>query len=216
MHKVTMVSYKKFMDMLDQLPKQYSTLVIGIDGHGAAGKSMFSDSVRQLSQRVTVVHMDDFYKPSSLRERSDSSIGAAFDWERLVTQVLNKLMGNQSARYQRYDWETDSLAEWHTVPAGEIVLIEGIYSTRKELRQFYDLLIWIECPHEIRLARGIERDGEKAREAWVNDWMPAEDRYVQNHRPDHHAHLLLDGCLLDTQHFCCKHIDPLICPTLAT
>jgi uridine kinase len=66
-------------------------------------------------------------------------------------------------RYQRYDWETDKLSEWHTVPAGGIVIIEGVYSIRKELEDKYDFKVWVDCPRKIRLSRGLERDGDCTR-----------------------------------------------------
>ncbi|WP_370541796.1 hypothetical protein [Alicyclobacillus sp. SO9] len=76
-----------------------------------------------------------------------------------------------------------SLADWHTVPLGGIVIVEGVYSLRKELFDQYDLSIWIDCPRDVRLSRGLERDGEEARDLWENQWMIAEDMYVQEHRP---------------------------------
>ncbi len=68
--------------------------------------------------------------------------------------------------YQRYDWDTDSLTEWHIVPVGGIVIIEGKYSIRKELTDKYDFKIWGNCPREKRLSRGLDIDGEEAREMW--------------------------------------------------
>uniref|UniRef100_UPI00406CEA9B uridine kinase family protein n=1 Tax=Paenibacillus sp. FSL H8-0168 TaxID=2921378 RepID=UPI00406CEA9B len=69
----------------------------------------------------------------------------------------------KAVRYQRYDWETDKLSEWHTVPAGGIVIIEGVYSIRKELEDKYDFKVWVDCPRKIRLSRGLERDGDCTR-----------------------------------------------------
>ena len=39
--------------------------------------------------------------------------------------------------------------------------------------------IWVDCPCEVRLRRGVERDGERMRAVWVEEWMPAEDLYVE-------------------------------------
>jgi uridine kinase len=107
----------------------------------------------------------------------------------LREEVLALLRAGHRARYQRYDWPSDALAEWHDVPHG-IVIIEGVYSTRVELRQFYHLTVWVECPRPVRLARGIERDGETARRRWEEEWMPAEDRYVKEESPHTKADIL--------------------------
>jgi uridine kinase len=85
------------------------------------------------------------------------------------------------------------LAQWHTVPVGGVVVIEGVYAIRRELAELYDFRVWVHCPRETRLARGLERDGEAARDRWVNNWMAAEDLYVEAHKPYEIADLVMDG-----------------------
>jgi uridine kinase len=106
--------------------------------------------------------------------------------------VLKPTRKNQPIQYQRYDWTTDTLAEWRDSSAG-VVIVEGIYSTRIELEEFYDFTIWVECPRRIRLARGLQRDGESARNRWLNEWMPEEDHYVAEQSPKTRADLIYDG-----------------------
>jgi uridine kinase len=77
-------------------------------------------------------------------------------------------------------------------PYGTII-VEGVYCTRRELAPFYDLRIWVTCPRRLRLRRGIERDGEASRERWELDWMPSEDRYVEQHHPDKMADIVVSG-----------------------
>jgi uridine kinase len=74
-----------------------------------------------------------------------------------------------------------------------MVIVEGVYCTRDELASFYDFRIWIACPRELRLARGIARSGESIREVWERDWMVAEDLYIAAQRPQERADLVLDG-----------------------
>jgi uridine kinase len=107
--------------------------------------------------------------------------------------VLEPLAGGTPGRFQRYDWVRDELVEWHDVPAGGIVIVEGNYAMRPELRDAYDLLIWVEAPYDVRLRRGLARDGEAARDRWVGEWMPEEDRYVAAMRPADRADVLVDG-----------------------
>lgn len=142
------------------------------------------------------------------REIAAKQIGADFDWQRLKNQVLKKLKSGKVAHYQSYDWRTDKMTEWHNVPAGGVVIIEGIYSTRRELSDFYDLKIWIECPRDLRLERGIKRDGEQSRSLWENDWMPGEDNYIKHQRPMDCADLVIDGegsSGLSNNSFVCLH-----------
>ena len=62
-----------------------------------------------------------------------------------------------------------------------------------ELRNFYDFKVWVETPYDIRLKRGVERDGEGMRSRWTDDWMPSEQRYIDTLKPQAAADLVLDG-----------------------
>lgn len=140
-----------------------------------------------------LVEGDDFYRPESDPNRSEVEIAGLFDLSRLASQVLFPHTEGRDLHYQRYDWEAGSLGDWATGANGAPLIVEGIYSTHKTLRDYYDLRIWVTAPRAIRLARGMERDGEEARSKWVDVWMPPEDRYVAEQAPQDHAHLVLDG-----------------------
>jgi uridine kinase len=173
-------------------------LLVGIDGRGGSGKSTLARSLERLIQGSVVIEFDDFYRPSETRLAfGDPDIGGNFEWRRLRDQVLIPLSQHREGRYQRYDWNVDSMAEWHTVPAHGVVIIEGNYSTRDELRDFYDFRIWVNAPDEIRLARGIARGGEDTRERWLNEWMPEEERYLAAQEPWRLADLVIDGGTYD-------------------
>jgi uridine kinase len=185
--------YSGWMDKLRTLPRKQTTLLIGIDGCGGAGKSALAQALAQGDPEVTIVSMDDFFRPSSQARPPGSAIGAEYDWPRLRGQVLEPLRRNEPGRYQRYDWGSDALAEWHTVPVGGVVIVEGIYSTRDELRDAYDYTIWVDSPRALRLQRGLARDGEQARLVWTTRWMPAEDRYVAEQHPEAKADTVVPG-----------------------
>ena len=189
-------SFDWLRSLLDSQPRRQATLLVGIDGPGGAGKSTFTQGLARRRSDVTVVEMDDFFLPSSARlpgETRSKPIGADFDWQRLRAQVLLRLGQGQPGWYQRYDWEHDQVAEWHTVPVSGIVVVEGVYATRNELAGSYDVTIWLECPPEIRLARSIARNGERIREIWEQDWMVAEDLYIQHQHPELRADVLSDS-----------------------
>lgn len=181
---------------IQSFSKKQSPYLIAIDGRGGSGKSTLAARIQAECPGCMVIHMDDFYLPSSQRIQlppSKKQIGADYDWPRVFSQVLQPLNWRGEANYQRYDWETDSMAEWHTIPADGLVIIEGTYSTRKELAELYDFTIWVECPRNQRLERGLERDGEEARPMWEDNWMVYEDLYVDTHRPQERVNLVVDG-----------------------
>jgi uridine kinase len=186
----------QLLSSFDKTHRKQSTLLVGIDGCGGSGKSTLAKELQQAYDNVTIVHMDDFFLPSNQRVDAppkQKPVGADFDWKRLLNQVLEPVSQDKEGRYQRYDWEMDSLAEWHIVPIGGIVIVEGVYSLRRELSDKYDIAIWVDCPREIRLSRGLERDGEQARDMWENNWMVSEDIYVKEHKPHERADFVVVG-----------------------
>ena len=189
------LTIRSLIDNIQTLSNRVPYL-IGIDGCGGAGKSSLAKRIERECPQAEVIHMDDFYLPSSQRFPlipKHSPIGCNYDWRRLEMQVLKPLSDGAGARYQRYDWETDQLAEWHNVQEGGPIIIEGTYSIRKELSVYYDYTIWVECPRWLRLERGLDRDGETARPMWEENWMVFEDLYIEEHQPMERAGLVVDG-----------------------
>ena len=171
------------------MPRPQSTTLVGIDGRGGAGKSSLAAAIARLDSNVTVIHIDDFYWPLA----SHDEIGAAIDWRRVVEQVLSPLRKDKPARYQRFDWDNARLEEWHDVPPGGIVILDGVYSTRRELAGYLSYRIWVEVPRSVGMERGIARDGQASRSWWVDEWMPDEDRYVGEQRPAEAADAVVNG-----------------------
>jgi uridine kinase len=193
-------------DIASQIGRKASqdhVYLVGLDGLGGAGKTVLAENIRQQLETdrfpVVTVHNDDFYLPSVNRNRLPADvkpIGGDFDWMRLRDQVLMPLRSGQIAKYARYDWPSDRLAEQHEIQPCGIVLIEGVYCTRAELRELYDFRIWLDCPPDLRLSRGLARDGDSVRSLWVDEWIPAEDRYYKNHRPQLFAHIVVNGAAI--------------------
>ncbi|HEU5007208.1 MAG TPA: hypothetical protein VFT67_09560 [Jatrophihabitantaceae bacterium] len=156
---------------------------IGVDGCGASGKTTFAARLAHALPGSVVVHVDDFSGPRI----------AEWDWERFDAQVVRPLLGGRSARYQRWDWDTDSGAEWHDIEPGGTVIVEGVSSTRHEVRVPWTLTIWVEASREVRLARAHERDGEAMLSRWLEDWMPSEEAYIARERPQDRADLIVPG-----------------------
>ena len=193
-------SFAELTHELKKIHRRQSTLIVGIDGVGGAGKSTFARSLKaahgSVSDDATIVRMDDFFRPSSQQRTrliNDNFVNGGIDWKRLRDQVILPIKENQPGGYQRYDWPSCTLQEWHVVDVGGILIIEGVYANRRELALLYDYRIWIECPRPLRLSRGLARDGEQARDRWESDWMPTEDRYIERHRPWELADLIVDG-----------------------
>jgi uridine kinase len=171
----------RYSDLLGGIKPRGRTVLVAVDGFGGAGKSHFAARLAAVEPRLAVVHTDDF-----------ASWDAGLDWERLRDQVIDPLLGDRPARYQRYDWEEGRLAEWHEISAEGVVVVEGVSSYRLTLADAYDLAVWVQTPREKCLERGLVRDGEVALGRWQK-WMADEDDYVKGEHPERRAGVVVDG-----------------------
>src|SRR5690348_3832875 len=109
-------------------PRGRRTRIVAVDGFGGCGKSEFAERLARKLAEATIVHTDDF-------SRADVP---GWEWDRLREQVLEPLAHDRPGRYQRYDWGHNAPAEWHDVPVGGNLIVEGVSSMREELGTYWD------------------------------------------------------------------------------
>lgn len=170
-------------------------VVVAIDGAGGAGKSTLAGAIRDALGTVSIVRVDDFYRPLHDDERAalDPEHGYRnyFDWERMRTQAIRPLRAGASAKYQPYDWLNGELRGWVEVESNAVIVVDGVYSMRPELSDLVDLALFVNTPRELRLDRMTAR-GQNATN-WISGWMAAEDWYLERTRPVERADLVVAG-----------------------
>lgn len=73
-----------------------------------------------------------------------------------------------------------------------LVIVEGSYSLRPDLRQAYGLRIWVEAPMPVREGRlALRGPGCLAR--FQNQWIPLEDEYFRACRVRDCCHFAISG-----------------------
>ena len=140
--------------------------LVAVDRPGGAGKSTLASELSKAAGGAPVIHTDDF-------AAADNPIDW---WPRLLEQVIKPFAHGEAAHYQRYDWPSETLAEWHTIEPAPIVIIEGVSAARSEWATHLSFVVWIETPPKERLRRGVERDGIEALDDW-KAWVTAEDAH---------------------------------------
>jgi uridine kinase len=161
-------------------PRGMMTRIVAVDGPGGAGKSSLSEWLAG-ELDAPIVHTDDFASwdnPTSW-------------WPLLIEKVLEPLAAGSPGRFVPTTWGGPERAE-ATVEPGAFVILEGVTASREAFRPYLAYSIWIETPRDVRLRRGLERDGEHMRRQW-EDWMAGEERYVQREHPAERADLVLPG-----------------------
>ena len=73
-----------------------------------------------------------------------------------------------------------------------VVLVEGVSASRVEFRPYLSFAIFVETDRELRLQRGLERDGEEALPLWQQR-MAEEDEYLLRDRPEEYADVVISG-----------------------
>lgn len=156
-----------------------ATTLVAIDGFGGSGKSTTAEAAaRELGAHI--VHTDDF---SSWEEPIDW-------WPRALEECILPLAEGRTAKFRRYDWAERALTDEVEVPAGGLVIIEGVSSSRREFAPYLAMSVWVDAPHLVRLNRGLERDGEEAAPLWER-WMAEEDAWAERDGAKNRAAIIL-------------------------
>jgi uridine kinase len=156
--------------------------LVCIDGPAGSGKTTLASLLGD-ALGAQVVHMDDLFEGWG---------GLSGAWPRLRDWVLAPLARGESGRYRRYDWAAGQYAEWHDVPVQGALVVEGCGSAAREVDTWASVVIWVEAPRPLRVARGIARDGEAVLENWMA-WMAQEDEVFAREGTRERARLHVDA-----------------------
>lgn len=90
--------------------------------------------------------------------------------------LLQPLSRDTTGSYERYDWDSGRFAGRVSVAPTPLLVLEGVGSGSRRHATVVTALVWVEVDDDLRLARGLARDGEAARAHWER-WMLAERQH---------------------------------------
>jgi uridine kinase len=169
-----------------------SHLLIGIAGGTGSGKTTLAARITDSVAGHAVLIQQDWYywDRSGISEQEREAINydepAAID-NQLLASDLAKLKAGLRADCPQYDFSTHTrLQEPRPIPPARIVVVEGILLFAvPELRELFDLRIFVDTDDDIRLMRRIRRDiVERQR-----DIASVESQYYESVRPMHLLHV---------------------------
>lgn len=146
------------------------TTVIAIAGASASGKSLFAETIYQEllselgSNGISIIKEDSYYREQShlnMDERNQTNYDhpKAFEHELLCSQIT-KLISQKNIECPVYCYKTHTRTKnTITVKPTKIILVEGILLlSNPELRDCFDIKVYMDTPLDICLIRRIERD----------------------------------------------------------
>jgi uridine kinase len=182
------------------------TARVGIDGVDGAGKTMFADELAQTLQaaRRPVIRatVDGFHHPKAQRYRqgrhsSEGYFADSYNYAALRAALLDPLSADGSGRYRVavFDHTTDALVsapECEALPAS-ILIFDGIFLHRPELRDYWDVSIFLDVAFDISVARCAGRDGAPPDPTAANRrYVHGQKLYLATCHPRARATLIID------------------------
>ena len=167
-------------------PTLGTTRLICVDGPAGSGKSTLGRAVHAAASALGsahLIHLDDLLEGWS---------GLARVSETLDRDVLVPLRDGRPGLYHRYDWGLGRFAEAHVVPPVDFLVVDGVGSGASAYSSSITTLVWVEAPRNLRLARGIARDGEEVLPQW-QQWLADEDALFRRERTWERADVIVDG-----------------------
>ncbi len=201
------MEYEKLLQTIISLHCPDRSLCIGIDGLGGAGKSTIAEilcsRLRKAGYSVRLLHMDELIHPKAVRYNASVPEWECYyelQWRYdYLRQLLQPIRENRElcTELERYDLDSDSYRrESFNVPVGSIVIVEGIFLQRNALAGLFDLMVYVDVPEDIRLARVLERDGyigdrDAIAAKYERRYFPAEHHYLRTCCPAERADVVL-------------------------
>ncbi|WP_053204817.1 uridine kinase [Jiangella muralis] len=183
---------------------------VAVDGPDAAGKTTFADELAATLDGVRPVirlGVDDFHQPPEVRSRrgplsAEGYYLDAFDLDAIRDDVLRPLGPGGDRRYLRstFDYRAGRPTERATAeaPPDAVVIVDGVLLLRPELRDAWELSVYLHVEPDETLRRAVVRDrdlfgGEqRVVERYTHRYLPAQALYRERDRPLDRADLVVD------------------------
>ena len=181
---------------------------VAIDGVDGAGKTHFADRVGKAlvasGREVIRVSVDGFHNPRATRYQRgrfspEGFYFDSYDYAALKALVLDPLSPGGSGRCitAAFDHLSDSAVAIAPCQAnaGAILLFDGIFAQRPELRGYWDLTVFLDVRFERSIARLMQRDGGPAdRFAHLNwRYCQGQKHYIRACAPFSRATIVVDN-----------------------
>lgn len=188
---------------IEESKKNY---IIGIDGYSCAGKTSFTEKLMESFKKsgpIYVFHVDDYIRPQKYRYNTGNAqcfehFFLQWDVDHISENLFQAIKKNApQIKLQYYCKDKDTTTEYtYNVSNQSIFIVEGVFLQRIEWRKYFDYVIFVDCPREIRFQREVIRSNHKGNLDAVIDrykerYWAAEDYYNETCNPLQSSELII-------------------------
>ena len=185
---------------------------VAIDGIDAAGKTILADELAEhltaLGRSVIRASIDGFHHPAPVRHRLGSLSPEgyyldSFAYDSIIDKLLRPLGpgGDRHCQTTAFDYRADSAIDAATLepPADAILLFDGVFLLRPELRAYWDFAVFLRVDFAVAIARAEQRDRdlfgavEQVRERYARRYVPGQQLYFSAAAPESQADVIIDN-----------------------
>ncbi len=167
-------------------------VLIAIDGQSGSGKSTIAKKLADEFDGL-LIHMDDYFLPPQMKTpKRLSQSGGNVHFERLKDELFTNL-DKEKISLRKYNCMTNELENLEEYENRKLIIIEGVYSLHKELREAYHLKILLKVSKDTQLSRIENRSGEKMLKRFITEWIPLENHYFTTEKIEEIADLIIEN-----------------------
>lgn len=211
----------------DELRQHYprGRVLVAVDGRDGSGKSTFASSFAQVlgedGSAVFHASIDSFHRPRAERyalgrTSPEGFYRDSFDLATFRRALVEPFrdgarMPDTGFQLAAFDVARDAPVEsrWVTAPEDAVLVVDGIFLHRPELRGLWNWSVWLDVPVDVAFARLAERDGSepdflaetnsryrRGMDLYLRDGDPraAASAIVDNTDPQHPRRVFRDFC----------------------
>lgn len=167
----------KISEMVDPITVKASSIqsqeavLVAISGIDGSGKGTITrkviDELKNRNLSAVSFNLDLWHYPAAVRFSKDNPgehfYHHAFRWDELFNLLIEPLKRDRSIHLEvdLLNFLEDAYYKAHfSYKDVDVILLEGIFLLKSDLRHHYDLSFWIECSFETALERAIFRNQE--------------------------------------------------------
>ena len=152
-----------------------------VDGPSGSGKTTLGRALAEATG-AQLIHGDDLMEGW----RGLDSVG------RQLAALGAELAEGRPGSYEHFDWQHHRYDRTVEVPPAPWLVAEGVGCGAAVVAPYITVLVWVEVDDDLRLARGLERDGAEMEERW-RTFMGDERTLFERDRIRERADVLVDG-----------------------